>query len=106
MKELELNYCKDFTLLGIKFNSTLKSMMWNYNEGIRKLEMVVNDWRHRHLTIFGKITVIKTFMLSVLSHIATVLPTTSKKYCKKIETIITNFIRGEHTPTHKTRLQD
>ncbi len=38
-------------------------------------------------------------MLSVLSHVAAVLPTPSKKYCKKIETIITNFIRGENAPT-------
>ena len=38
IKELELNYCKDFTLLGIKIDSTLKSMMCNYNEGNRKLE--------------------------------------------------------------------
>ena len=98
IKELHLNYCKDFTLLGIKFDSTLSSMIWNYDEGIRKLETVVNDWKHKYLTIFGKITVVKTFMLSVLSHVATVLPTPGKKYCKKIETIITNFIRGEHTP--------
>ena len=73
-------------------------MMCNYNEGIWKLETVVNDWRHRYLTIFGKITVVKTFMLSVLSHVATVLPTPSKKYCKKIKTIIVNFIKGEQTP--------
>ena len=73
-------------------------MMGNYNEGIRKLETVVNDWRHKYLTIFGKITVVKTFMLSVLSHVATILPTPPKKYCKKIETIIVNFIKGEQTP--------
>ena len=73
-------------------------MMCNYNEGIRKLETVVNDWRHRYITIFGKITVVKTFMLRVLSHVATVLPTPSKKYCKQIETIIINFIKGEQTP--------
>ena len=40
-------------------------------------------------------------MLSILSHVTTVLPTPSKKYCKKIETITTNFIRGEHTPHTK-----
>ena len=84
VKELGLNYCNEFTLLGIKFDSTLGSMICNYDEGIRKLETVVNDWRYKYLTIFGKITVVKTFMLSVLSHVATVLPTLSQKYCKKI----------------------
>ena len=37
-------------------------------------------------------------MLSVLSHIATVLPTPSKKYCKKIESINVNFIKREQDP--------
>ena len=44
---------------------------------------------------FGKLTVIKTLMLSKLSHIATVLPTPSKLYCKKFEKIMVDFIRGE-----------
>ena len=35
IEELGLNYCNEFTLLSIKFDSTLKSMMCNYNEGIR-----------------------------------------------------------------------
>ena len=78
----------DFTLLGINYDSTLGSMMCNYDEGIRKLETVVNDWRHKYLTIFGKITVVKTFMLSLLIHVATVLPTPSKKYCKKLNLLL------------------
>ena len=95
VKELGLRYCNDFKLLGIKYDSSLSSMMCNYDEGIRKFETVVHDRRHKYLTIFGKITVVKTFMLSVLSHVATVIPTPSEKYCKKIETIIVNFIKGE-----------
>ena len=41
----------------------------------------------------------KTFMLSKLSHIATILPTPSKLYCKKLENIMVDFIRGEHKST-------
>ena len=52
-------------------------------------------WRHKYLTIFCKITVIKTFMLRTLSHIATVLPTPPKSYYKKFEKIIIDFIKGE-----------
>ena len=70
--------------------------MCNYDEGLRKLEVVANDWRHKYLTIFGKITIIKTFMLSRLSHIATILPTPPKWYCKKFELVMTIFFRGEH----------
>ena len=38
-------------------------------------------------------------MLSVLSHIATVLPTPSKLYCKKFEKIMIEFIKGEKKVT-------
>ena len=63
-------------------------MMCNHDEGIRKLETVVNDWRYEYLTIFGKITVVKTFMLSVLSHVATDLPTPSKNIVKKSKQLL------------------
>ena len=95
IQELNLKYCNDFTLLGITFDSTLENMLTNYDEGIRKLESVAHDWKHKYLTISGKITVVKTFMLSVLSHVATVLPTPNSAYCKKIEKIMSDFIRGE-----------
>ena len=70
-------------------------MLTNYEEGLQKLEIVANDWRNKYLTIFGKITVIETFMLSKLSHIATILPTPPKVFCKKIKSIMIDFIKGE-----------
>ncbi len=45
--------------------------------------------------ICDKITVVKTFMLSVLSHVATVLPTPPNSYCKKSEKIMSDYIKGE-----------
>merc|ERR1712082_482325 len=95
IQELNLKYCNDFTLLGITFDSTLENMLTNYDKGIRKLESVAHDWKHKYLTISGKIPVVKTFMLSVLSHVATVIPTPNSAYCKKIEKIISDFTRGE-----------
>ena len=90
-----MNYCKEFTLLGITYDSTLNLMVNNYEAGLRKLEAVANDWRQKYLTIFGKITVVKTFMLSILSQVATMIPTPSNAYCKKFEKVMVEFIRGE-----------
>ena len=38
-------------------------------------------------------------MLSVLSHVATVLPTPSKVYCKKFKKVMIDFIKGERKLT-------
>ena len=43
VKELSLNYCKKITLLGITYDSTLSCMISNFDEGLRKLEIVAND---------------------------------------------------------------
>ena len=82
--ELGLKFCDSFTLLGVIFDPTLENMQVNYDEGVRKMEIVANDWKYKYLTIFGKLTVIKTFMLATLSHIATVLPTPPRCFVKKL----------------------
>merc|ERR1712082_199480 len=45
IQELNLKYSKDFTLLGITFDSTLTNMLSNYDEGIKKLGSVAHDQR-------------------------------------------------------------
>ena len=61
VKELGLNYFEKLNLLGITYDSTPSFMMINFDEGVRKLEIVANDWQHKYLTIFGKITVVKIY---------------------------------------------
>ena len=85
VSELGLNYCDSFTLLGVVFDPTLSCMNANYDEGLRKMEVFV----------------IKTFMLSTLSHIATIIPTPLVSYCKRFEGVMINFIRSEHKATAK-----
>ena len=59
---------------------------------------------YKGLTIFGKITVMKTFVLSSISHFATVLPTPTPKKCKASDNVNNDFIRGLKIPWLK-RLQ-
>ena len=49
---------------------------------------------YESLSIFGKITVMKAFILSKVSHIATVLLTPSTKKCKASNNVIHDFIQG------------
>ena len=85
VNELSLKWCNSFTLLGIVFDPELKEIGYNYEVGLGKLEEVANDWRHKYFKFLGKITVIKTFMFSRLSRIATILPTPSKTVSKRFK---------------------
>ena len=68
--DLNLQWAKTFTLLGIKFDNALQNMSNNFNDKISKIERLLSDWAYRYLTPFGKVTVVKSLGLSKLSHIA------------------------------------
>ena len=45
----------------------VKVMDCNYEKGIQNMQNIANSWKFKYLTIFGKITVIKTIMLPQLT---------------------------------------
>ena len=59
----------------------------NFTEKVNEIRKMLNLWFLRHLTPYGKITVIKTLAISKLSHIALVIPTLNKTMIKDIEKI-------------------
>ena len=68
--DLGIEWDTTFRLLGIDFHNNLENMEKNFDVIVGKVETVLNSWIYRHLTPFGKITVIKSLALSLsLIHI-------------------------------------
>ena len=68
-----------------------------------KVKKELSSWQHRFLTVFGKITVIKTMCIPKFTHIATVIPNLSISQIKEIEREFETFL-NENNPsvTNKT----
>ena len=65
----------EFDLLGLTFNSNLNlTTLENYQKAIIKMKDNINSWNKRYLTPLGKITVIKTFLISQINHLILALP--------------------------------
>ena len=64
----------------------------NYNNALRKIKSSFEIWKRRKMSIFGKIVIINTFIISQLVYYMSVLPTPPTKLLKEIETLIFNFI--------------
>ena len=90
--DFKLEWAKSFKLLGITFDSYLQNMEQNFYNKMKEIKKVLGSWFNRHLTPFGKITVIKSLALSKLSHLALVVPTLNKKILKEIEVTFYKFI--------------
>ena len=80
--ELNLEWCVEFKLLGIQFDSTLLKMQVNYDIAINSIRKEINSWKYRFLSIFGKITVIKTLCIPKLNHVVAVVPNPSVAHLK------------------------
>ena len=82
----------EFKLLGIYFDVTLSKMQVNYEKAIEAVKKELYSWKHRFLTVFGKITVIKTMCLLKLNHIVSVVPNPNLTFLQQLETEFKRFI--------------
>ena len=88
----------DFNMLGIEFNVELDKMpKINYDIAILRSKHLLNRWENRYLTPFGKITIIKTFVISKFNHLFISLPSPAPTTIKEISNILYKFVWGSKT---------
>ena len=90
--DLNLTWKQSFKLLGIDFDSQLENIFDNYATALEKVKQVINNWRYRYLTVYGRAVVAKTLLLPKFAHIHLVLPNLPKSILKEIESTVYNFI--------------
>ena len=106
-----VKWCLEFKLLGIYFDVTLSKMLLNYDKAIKSVRKELSSWKHRFLTIFGKVTVIKTLCLPKLNHIVSVVPNPNLAHLKQLESELKTFIFDnnpnvvDETTRHMTKQQ-
>ena len=82
-----------FTLLGIEFTRKMTDMTQRNLSG--KLEDIANllkGWLRRRLSLYGKLTVVKTLALPMLTHLLSVLPSPSKSFFYDLQVMLFKFI--------------
>ena len=88
-----LNALTTFKLLGINFCVHLeKCEKFNFPEKVSDIKETINKWNRRYLTPLGKITVIKTLLMSKLNHAFSAPPDPEDKLIKEINDIFFQFI--------------
>ena len=82
-----------FTLLGIKYNLDQEDFTeTNYVNKLKEIESCLNCWIGRHLTIYGRICIIKSLALPKLVHLFSSIPNPPERIIKGIEDICFKFI--------------
>ena len=102
MKNSEVRYMRDsnfqwnpgiFKVLGVKFSTDISTISQiNYDGKISEIRRILNRWKKRQLTPFGKITVIKTLVISKLTYLFLNIPDPSKEFLQQTETELYRFL--------------
>ena len=88
-----IEYVKELKILGLTFNRNNNDITRiNIMNKLSLIENEVSQWNRRHLTLLGKITVIKALLLSKLVHIFLALPNPSQNIISRIERIFYTFL--------------
>ena len=96
--KIETNYklewnVTEFRLLGLTFCVDLGNMpSLNFDPLIPKITKILSQWKKRSLTPLGKITVLKTLILSNFIHLFTTLPSPSGIFLQQLNTIFFSFL--------------
>ncbi len=82
-----------FNILGIDYDLYSNDIAQsNYSKAFEKIEILLSSWTWRNLTIFGKISVIKSLALPKIVHFFRSLPNPSEEFFNKLEKLFFDFI--------------
>ena len=82
-----------FTALGVEFTVDLKNIAdININKKLTSMTNLINQWSKRDLTPLGRITVLKTLIISKIVHLLLALPSPSEKLLRELNTMFYSFL--------------
>ena len=105
MKNCNIRYMRDrnflwdpgiFKILGIKFSTNIRTIVeLNYEDKLFQMKKILTQWKKREITPFGKVTVLKTLVLSKIVHLLLSLPDPPMDFIVKLDEEFYKFLWNE-----------
>lgn len=91
--DMNFKWTTRFKLLGIHYDVDLnKILKLNYDKKLVKIKSIIDQWSKRKLTPIGKITLVKSLLISQLNHLFIALPNPKNAFIKELNTILFEFV--------------
>ena len=104
--DLHLDWTQKFTSLGINYdvNNLDEITDSNIEAKIGEIQRLITLWNARNLTPYGKIIVIKSLLISKITHVLLSLPSPSVELFSRLETTFKNFIWKNGIPKFRREI--
>ena len=71
----------NFEMLGIKFSVNLLEMTdINFSQKLTEIKKLIDQWKRRHLTPLGRLSIIKSLLIPKLNHLILTIPNPGQQY--------------------------
>ena len=91
-KPLGLEWCTGIKTLGIHFSCDQGQIIkQNFHERLSDIQKMINLWNLRGLSLFGKVTIAKSFLIPKLLYVSTILET-PQEIIKQMERMLYKFL--------------
>ena len=107
-QNMNLEWSQKFTSLGILYdiNNFSKITDQNIDGKIKEIQKLIFIWNGRYLTPYGKIIIIKSLLISKITHVLLSLPSPSPFTINKLEKIFQEFIWGQKNPKFRKEVME
>ena len=92
--DLGLEWPTEFKLLGIIFTKVLLEMTENYKRPLSQIRAEAESWIYRMPTTLGRAEILKTSLLSKLTHYPIMLPNPGEVFFNTLKKMFNKFIWG------------
>ena len=93
--EFNFQWTTRFNLLGVCFDVDLSRIAFlNYDKKLVKIKSLIAQWSKRRLTPIGRLTIIKTLLVSQLNHLFISLPNPDARMLRELNDILYTFLWG------------
>ena len=95
VNNLGINWVDKMKVLGVFFPKDIDNISEiNINPKLVQIRKEIDQWKRRHVTSIGRITVVKSLIMSKLVHLLIALPNPPLKLIKEMEQMFFHFVWG------------
>ena len=104
--DLLLDWTQEFTALGISYNVNNMEQITELNteNKIIEIQKLIYLWNARNVMPYGKIIIIKSLLISKITHVLLSLPSPNQTTINKLENMFKNFLWGKNPPKFRKNI--